>query len=126
MTVSSDQPGLLAPPVREEIQSSARNGTPQAHGGPEPQKRRRGRPLLMPKAVVLEKIRQLAKREEGIFRAHLTHSGLYARARRMFGSWAAALEAAGVDYARTLEQARGRALRSRRSRAAKRREAQQA
>ncbi len=126
MTVSSDKPGLLAPPGHEEIEKSAARGTPASCAGHETrEKRRRGRPLLMPKAVVLEEIRQLARREEGIFRAHLTHGRLYARARRMFGSWAAALETAGVDYAHTLERARRRGLRSRRNRAAKRKEAQQ-
>jgi hypothetical protein len=79
----------------------------------------------MSRDVVLEKIRHLAGRDEGIFRVHLTHSGLYARARRMFGSWAAAVEAAGVDYGQSLERARGRGLRARRARAAKRRAARE-
>jgi hypothetical protein len=66
--------------------------------------------------AVLEKIRQLAHREQGLFRIHHTHSGLYARARRQFGSWAEAVKAAGVDYTRTLEVARKRSNEGRRRR----------
>jgi hypothetical protein len=35
---------------------------------------------------VLEKIQRLAARQEGLFRIHRTHDGLYARARRLVGS----------------------------------------
>jgi hypothetical protein len=71
---------------------------------------------MMSPPAVLEKIRQLANREHGLFRVHHTHSGLYARARRQFGSWAEAVKAAGVDYARTLEDARRRSNDGRRRR----------
>jgi hypothetical protein len=98
-------------------------GVADARRGQAP-RRGRGRPLLMTHETVLVKIRALAAREEGIFRVHLTHGGLYARARRMFGSWAAAVEAAGVNYGQSLARARGRALRTRRNRAAGRRTAQ--
>jgi len=126
MTVSSEKVELLDGPMEQGTQVLGRAGDPGAAGrrGPAPG-RGRGRPLLMTREAVLEKIRQLAAREEGIFRVHLTHSGLYARARRMFGSWAAALEAAGVNYGQTVAHARGRALRSRRNRAARRRAAQE-
>lgn len=76
----------------------------------------RGRPSLMNPHTVLEKIRQLAGREQGLFRIHHTHSGLYARARRQFGSWAEAVRAAGVDYGRCLDVARRRSTDGRRRR----------
>jgi hypothetical protein len=121
MTVSSAKPALrieAAAEDRSAVRASALSAALDGTGG---RKRGRGRPLLMPPETVLEKIRHLARREEGIFRVHLTHSGLYARARRMFGSWAAALEAAGVNYQSTIEEARGRSLRARKGRAARRR-----
>lgn len=125
MAVSSEKVELLDSPVEQTTRTAGRSGDPAAAGGRPAPKRARGRPLLMTREAVLEKIRQLAAGEDGIFRVHLTHSGLYARARRMFGSWAAALEAAGEDYGRTLAHARGRALRTRRNRAARRRAAQE-
>lgn len=76
----------------------------------------RGRPSLMNPPAVLEKIRQLASREHGLFRIHHTHSGLYARARRQFGSWAEAVRAAGIDYGHSLEVARRRSSDGRRRR----------
>lgn len=123
MTITSDKAVLLGGPGARGARAPGGSEDPQAGPVAAPA-RGRGRPLLMSRDAVLEKIRQLAKREEGIFRVHLTHSGLYARARRMFGSWAAAVEAAGVNYGQTLVHARGRALRSRRNRAARRRVAQ--
>ena len=50
------------------------------------QARGRGRPTLMRPDAVLDKIRHLAN-ESGLYRIHRTHSSLYARARRQFGSW---------------------------------------
>jgi len=82
---------------------------------------RRGRPLEMSAAAVLERIHQLASREAGLFRTHQTHSALYARARRLFGSWARAVAAAGVDYSTTIESARRRSLDTRRRLRRKRR-----
>ena len=84
---------------------------------------RGGRPLLESPARVLERIADLARRGEGLFKVHRTHAALYARARRLFGTWAAAVAAAGVDYRATLESARKRSAenRRRRSRAANRR-----
>lgn len=76
--------------------------------------RRRGRPLLMQRPVVIDRIRKLADRPQGLFRVHQTHSDLYARARRQFGSWAAAVGAAGVDYAGAVRRARIRSVRARR------------
>ncbi len=77
---------------------------------------RRGRPVEMAPLRVLERIRQLAGRPAGLFRVHRTHSALYARARRQFGSWAEAVAAAGVDYRRTLDRARERSVATRRRR----------
>ena len=78
--------------------------------------RGRGRPILMAPSMVLEKIRQLSRRREGLFRVHHTHPGLYARARRQFGSWAAAVAAAGMDYGSSVSAARQRSIRGRRRR----------
>jgi hypothetical protein len=82
-----------------------------------PSTARRGRPALMPREAVLERIRALSRRAAGLYRIHHTHVALYARARRQFGSWAAALAAAGIDYRDVLRRARSRgALRSRSAR----------
>jgi hypothetical protein len=77
---------------------------------------RRGRPVEMTPLRVLERIRQLASRADGLFRIHRTHSALYARARRQFGSWADAVAAAGVDYSNALDRARQRSIATRRRR----------
>ena len=82
--------------------------------------RRRGRPLEMPPEAVLDRIRQLAARETGLFRVHLTDAPLYARARRLFGSWQGAVRAAGFDYLDVLEGSRRRAVLARRSKRASR------
>ena len=78
--------------------------------------RKRGRPLEMSQSEVLARIRHLAATESGLFRIHHTHSDLYARARRQFGSWAAAVSAAGVDYTTAVNAARQRATETRRLR----------
>lgn len=78
--------------------------------------RRRGRPLLMGDAAVLERIRTLSGRPAGLFRVHQNHAGLYARARRRFGSWAAALAAAGIDYRSVVDRARALGIAARRRR----------
>lgn len=70
----------------------------------------------MTRAEVLALIRSTARRPPGLFRAHHTRPDLYARARRMFGSWAAAVAAAGLDYAAAVGQARRRGDRARRRR----------
>lgn len=72
---------------------------------------------MVDRDTVLDMIRQLAQADGALFRVHITHTSLYSRARRIFGSWAAALAAAGIDYNAFLERARQRALRSRRPRA---------
>jgi len=77
--------------------------------------RRRGRPSLMPPFVLLERIRRLSERRQGLFRVHRTHGDLYARARRQFGSWQAAVRAAGCDYTTAIERARRRSLEKRRA-----------
>jgi hypothetical protein len=88
---------------------STENASPAARG------RRRGRPLDMPPEEVLQRIRSLAAREHGLFRIHLTEAPLYARARRLFGSWQGAVRAAGIDYRDVLEGSRRRAVLARRS-----------
>jgi hypothetical protein len=67
-------------------------------------------------AVLLERIQRLARRREGLFRVHLTSRDLYSRARRQFGSWAAAVRAAGLDYEAVAREARARAVERRRRR----------
>jgi len=78
--------------------------------------RKRGRPALMSREQLLDSIRGLSGRPDGLFRVHRTDSDLYARARRMFGSWAAAVAAAGVDYHGAIASARRRSLETRRRR----------
>lgn len=73
----------------------------------------------MSREQVLQRIQELAGREGGLFRIHRMQSGLYARARRLFGSWSAALAAAGVDYRSILGAARKRAVVTRRQNARK-------
>jgi hypothetical protein len=80
--------------------------------------RRRGRPPLMTRRQVLERIRSLAHDADGLFRVHDTDPGLYARARRQFGSWAEAVRAAGFSYGDVIETARRRSLATRRERRA--------
>ena len=71
---------------------------------------------MMSPNVVIERIRQLARSEGGLYKIHHAHSGLYARARRQFGSWAEAVQAAGVDYVAALTVARRRSIETRRKR----------
>jgi len=76
-------------------------------------RRKRGRPLEMQPHEVLSRIRELALRN-ALFRVHLDAPSLYARARRQFGTWAAALLAAGVDHDAAVKAARRRAVEHRR------------
>ncbi len=78
--------------------------------------RKPGRPLEMAPDDVLDRIRRLAADASGLFRVHQTQPALYARARRLFGSWPTAVGRAGIDYDRVLRDARDSALRSRRRR----------
>jgi hypothetical protein len=77
------------------------------------QRRRRGRPLEMSAEHLLERIRERAALG-GLFRVHLAEPALYARARRLFGSWARALAAAGLDHTAAVSAARRRAHEARR------------
>lgn len=75
--------------------------------------RKRGRPLEMSVPEVLQRIRQL--HESGaLFRVHREQPALYARSRRLFGTWGAALREAGLDPAQTMNEARARSLETRR------------
>lgn len=95
--------------------SPARGSRFEAPGTAAPARRRRGRPELVSRPQVLERIRGLAALEAGLFRVHESHPALYARARRQFGSWFAALEAAGVDYRAVMDTARRRSIDTRRA-----------
>jgi len=68
----------------------------------------------MTRDALVRRIQELALRRGGLLRVHLTHPHIYARARRQFGSWAAAIEAAGLSYAETVTRARERSLETRR------------
>jgi hypothetical protein len=103
-----------AAPARAAAWSPAAMTTSPDLSGPAAQSRKRGRPALMTRDQLVASIRDLAGRPDGLFRVHLTDSDLYARARRMFGSWAAAVAAAGVDYGQSIDTARRRSLESRR------------
>lgn len=81
-------------------------------------KRRRGRPALATPAEVVEQIRA-AQADGGLFRVHISRPALYARARRIWGTWAAALAAAGIDHEDTMSDARKRSMDSRRQRRAR-------
>lgn len=102
------------------VQIASGAGAPRAG---ERGRARRGRPLLMSRERVLERIQALARSENGLFRVHREHPSFYARARRLFGSWSAAVTAAGVDYGSAVGAARARSLHSRRARTRRRRPA---
>lgn len=102
------------------VDANTPNPIPTTMSNPEPtmnERRKRGRPALMTREQLVASIRDLASRPDGLFRVHLTDSDLYARARRMFGSWSAAVSAAGVDYGHVVDSARRRSLETRRARA---------
>jgi len=82
---------------------------------------RRRPPRDAQERAVLERIRTVAGRRPGLFRVHRNHSRLYARARRLFGSWAAALAAAGFDHALVVSVSNRRAIETRRRRRRRRR-----
>lgn len=75
--------------------------------------RKRGRPLEEQPEQVLDRIRDLSRRG-ALFRVHRENPSLYARARRLFGSWSAAVQRAGASYEDTMEQARRRSIETRR------------
>ncbi len=76
-------------------------------------RRKRGRPLEMQPDEVLRRIQGLAV-QGALFRVHLDHPALYARARRLFGSWADAVLRAGHDHQRAVSDARRRSVETRR------------
>jgi hypothetical protein len=81
--------------------------------------RRRGRPPIASADEVLDHIRTVAT-NNALFRVHIDQPALYARARRLWGSWAGALKAAGLDYDGAMAEARRRALATRRRQAGER------
>ncbi len=64
---------------------------------------------------VLGQIRELGVRN-ALFRVHLDAPALYARARRLFGTWERSLAAAGMDHGAAVQAARRRAVEKRRGR----------
>ena len=62
----------------------------------------------MTREALLDRVREVAKTADGLFRVHREHPDLYGRARRMFGSWSEAVRSAGVDYETAIEHARRR------------------
>ena len=62
----------------------------------------------MSRDILLDRIRELAAIDGGLFRIHRAHPEVYARARRMFGTWSEAVRNAGVDYDETVRSARRR------------------
>jgi len=78
--------------------------------------RKRGRPPKMSSQELLDRIRRLAGSRNGLFRVHERNPSLYSSARRRFGSWSAAVQAAGLDYRETLNGARQRSVITRRRR----------
>jgi len=77
--------------------------------------RRRGRPPLATREQVQHQIRDAAGTGR-LFRVHIEQPALYARARRLWGSWAAALAEAGIDHGAIVSSARARSLETRRAR----------
>jgi hypothetical protein len=59
---------------------------------------------------VVSVIRELHGQAGGLSRVHRTHPALYAQARRAFGTWRAAVAAAGIDYTHELHQSLRRGL----------------
>lgn len=81
---------------------------PAAPPAPTRSRNPRGRPALMTREQVLERIRELARSGDGLFRIHRRHADLYARARRYYGSWENAVKRAGMDYEDLIATARRR------------------
>jgi len=62
----------------------------------------------MSRDALLDRVREVARTADGLFRVHREHPDLYGRARRMFGSWSEAVRSAGVDYDGAIAHARRR------------------
>ena len=62
----------------------------------------------MTRDALLDRVREVARAMDGLFRVHREHPDLYGRARRMFGSWSETVRAAGVDYDGAIAHARRR------------------
>lgn len=67
-----------------------------------------GRPAIMSREALLDRIREIAGEGHGLFRVHREHPEIYARARRRFGTWEEAVRRAGVDYDAAVRTARDR------------------
>lgn len=99
--------------MTDELPVAAGPGTDPGGAARGRGRRKRGRPLEMQPHEVMALIRELAGRDR-LYRVHLHAPSLYARARRLFGSWAAALAAAGLDHGAALAAARRRSIETRR------------
>ena len=97
----------------DELPSATSSRPDPKAAAPVRARRKRGRPLEMQPHEVLGLIRELAGRDK-LYRVHLEVPALYARARRLFGTWAAALAATGLDHRATLAAARRRSIETRR------------
>ncbi len=75
----------------------------------------------MSRDALLDRVREVARTADGLFRVHRQHPDLYGRARRMFGSWSEAVRMAGVDYDDAIADARRRSRLTLRERAQARR-----
>lgn len=102
-----------APMITRGARAATGGNPPPARAAAAATPRRRGRPPLCAPEQVLEDIRAEAKAGR-LFRVHLDRPALYARARRLWGSWAGALLAAGLDPGRILDASRLRAIETRR------------
>jgi len=110
----------MSTPMLRRALTAALFGAPASHrtsAASPTTPRRRGRPPLVTPEQVLEEIREAARGGQ-LFRVHIHRPALYARARRLFGTWAGALAAAGVDHRSTVEAARRTSLETRRTRRA--------
>lgn len=103
-------------PALEETGDAFTRTVAAASAGP----RKRGRPLLMSREQVMARVRETAAKG-GLFRVHRDQPALYARARRLWGTWAAAVAASGLDYDETVDAARRRSVESRRKGPARKR-----
>ena len=74
---------------------------------------------MMTREALLQRIREIGGNGEGLFRIHKSHPEIYARARRMFGSWSEAVKVAGFDYESAVRVARNRSREAIRARSQK-------
>jgi hypothetical protein len=111
MSVMTPRAPMVAKSAREPVGNNPLPAARAVKSPPTP--RRRGRPPLCAPEQVIDEIRSEAAAGR-LFRVHLDRPALYARARRLWGSWAGALRAAGLDPRSILDASRARAIETRR------------